>query len=91
VGQVLEGNIDQGARGLVFKKAFAQMGGGGRGRTTPEERRSIEMQSATRTSVDVVRLAVEAGAWKPSSVSETADAVVAVARKLYALAEEVAQ
>lgn len=75
---------------LKAKRAF-QQGGAGNGRPRdPVERRSIEAQHAEKCAVDVVRLAIDAGAWKPASVQEATEATMAVARKLFALVEELA-
>lgn len=80
----LEGDVEDGPYGKKFKKAQPANGYGGGGRQKdPGERRSIAMQASQKVAVDAVRIAVDCGAWKPESVSQAADAINAVARKLY--------
>jgi hypothetical protein len=65
----------------------SQLGGNrGGGGKSPEERRSIQAQTATKEAVQVARIALDSG-----KTSEQVEQVVeATARKLFALMEELA-
>lgn len=88
VGQVLEGNVDQGDYGPKFRKAF-QQGGGGRG-MSPEDRASIVRQHSQDMSLRALELAYALGVIeKPATareflelVEKTTDWFVKDARKV---------
>ena len=86
-GEKLEGELQAGQYGLSFKKAqqgggWGGGGGGGR-KDTPETRRSIAMQSSQKVAVDAVRIAVEAGLWKPESPVDVVGAVLKASDRFY--------
>lgn len=91
VGQKLYGDIDLEAQyGPKFKQA--QQGGGGGGGSygkSPGEQRMIAMQASHKVAVDVTRIAVDAGLWKPETPEAIAAAVVKVGDRLFMRIEEV--
>lgn len=82
-GQAVEGTVDQsGQYGPKFKED--RKGGGGFNRAkSPEERRSIAMQSSLARAVDVVRIAVDAGVFKPEGPDSLVDAVLAASDRCF--------
>jgi len=85
VGMKLEGHLEPGDRGgLKFKAANGFAGSGGPRGKSPEERKSIAMQASQKVGVDVVRIAVDAGLWKPETPAAVAAAVRNVAAELFA-------
>lgn len=76
-GETVEGTVEQGGAHGPKLQEPRRGGGGGRAKP-PEERRSIAMQSSNQRGVEVVRIAVDAGLWKP----ETPEAVTAAALKV---------
>ena len=89
-GAVLEGTIGPDDRGgQKFTLSNNGFKGGGRGGKSIEERRGIAMQASHKVAVDVVRIAVDAGLWKPETPKGVAAAVQAIATDLYAQVNEV--
>lgn len=89
VGESLEGDVDRsGQYGPKLQEPRRQGGGGFNRSKTPEERRSIAMQSSAARGVDVVRIAVDAGLWKPESPDAVAEAAVKVADKFFQLVQK---
>lgn len=83
-GQTLEGTVDtSGQYGPKFKEARQGAGGGGFRSKPPEERRSIAMQSSCVRGVELVRIAVEHGVWKPETTADLQEAALAFADKFY--------
>lgn len=83
-GDTLEGTVEDGKYGKKFKKAQQGGWGGGHGGggRTPEERESIEWQSARRDAIEFMRL--KASLMKQEAAIEfvTTDNVVLITAKL---------
>lgn len=84
VGEQVEGEVDKsGQYGPKLQEPRRSGGGGGGRAKSPEERRSIAMQSSATRGVEVVRIAVDAGLWKPESPEAVTDAALKVAGRFY--------
>lgn len=83
-GSRIEGELEPSQFGLKFKKAKGAGGGfrGGGGKS-PEERRSIAMQSSAARAVEIVRIAVDAGLWKPETPEAVTTAALRVADRVF--------
>lgn len=94
-GQEIDANVDtSGTHGpklkLIPKATFTGGGGGGRPRD-PAERHSIEMQSSLTRGVETVRIAIDAGVFKPANVADVAGHVLLVAHDYFQRIQEVAK
>lgn len=79
-----EASVDQsGSYGpkLILPK---RKGGGGGFKDSPETRRSIAMQSSTARAVEMVRITVDVGLWRPETPDDVVNAALALADKVYA-------
>lgn len=94
VGQSVDANVDtsgpHGPKLKVIPKTTFSGGGGGRPKD-PAERKSIEMQSSLNRAVDTVRLAVDAGVFRPANVADVAGHVLLVAKDYFDRIQEVAK
>lgn len=81
-GARLEGEIRPGQYGNNFKKAAPQ-GGFRPGGKSPEERRAIAMQSSGQRGTDIICALITAGAWKPESADDAAQAALKIAERFY--------
>lgn len=99
-GDTLEGDLeDRGQYGLRLKLA----GRGGAGgvfsgtkeyKADPVKQRAIAMEAAQKVAVDVLRLAMDRGAWEPPAerpVAEMAGVVKVIAQSLYGQIIEVSE
>lgn len=96
VGEKVDGTVDtSGQYGPKFtaeRKMTFSGGGGGVGRPRdPAERHSIEMQSSLTRGVETVRLAIDAGVFKPTNVADVAGHVLLVATDYFDRIQEVAK
>ena len=84
VGENVEGTVDKsGQYGPKLQEPRKQGGGFSRAKT-PEERRSIAMQSSLQRGVDAVRIAVDAKVFTPGDEADITNAAIRAADKFYA-------
>ena len=81
-GESVEGNLKKTDYGPKLEEP--RKGGGGFGRAkSPEERRSIAMQSSNQRGVEVVQIAATAGAFQPKDLDEVVKAATIAADAFY--------
>ena len=89
-GITLEGTVEQGTHGPKFKKGTDGPRGGGGGKeykADPAKQAAIAMESCHKVAVDILRIAMEHGAWTAPAekpVGEMTGVVKTISAALYA-------